>query len=94
MNKFIMLSLGIVAIASGAAQADVKVYKHTENFRTIVLLTGDDAANFYAALDAKEEQLTPWQNVGKRVLDKDGNIQIQCMKYDQSPLDCEIVVKY
>jgi hypothetical protein len=87
----------LTALFSNVALADVAVHSYenkvSEPFTKIIHISGEEAAHFYERLNVLTTKLTPWENFGKRILDSEGNIQIQCMIYEKSNVGCDIVLR-
>lgn len=95
MKKFVTGFVLICALASSSIVfgKDVKVFKKAGKYSKIIQIDGAAAQVFYDNLNAEEETLSPVTNLGKRVLDEEGDPSIYCIKYTKAPLSCSILLK-
>ena len=95
LMKRLILSASLILSCTSTVQAkekEVEIFDYA-NGAMILGISGAAAESLYRRLDVEETELTPWTNVGKRQLGKDGKILLQCMKYTNGTLGCILVTK-
>lgn len=92
--KYPLQALDCAVTIYGAKRIkDVKLIKSETTKYTTVQIKGETADILYSLIPGEEVVLKPWTNVGKEVIDREGNHILRCLKYTEGGLGCALTVR-